>query len=39
MGIEDCVYESVKKRGIGGTLRMRESCERCRSAKMDNLTL
>jgi len=33
MGIEDCVYDHVKKRGIGKTLRMGEACKRCRSAR------
>jgi hypothetical protein len=33
MGIEDCVYEQVKKRGIGNTLRMGEACACCRSAR------
>lgn len=30
--IKDCVYEQVKKRGVGKTLRMGEACKRCRSA-------
>ena len=33
MGIQDCVYEQVKKRGIGKTLRMGEACACCRSAR------
>ena len=39
MGIEDCVYENIKKRGIGKTLKMREACIRCRSVKTDSLVL
>jgi len=31
MGIEDCRYCSVKKRGIGTTLRMGQACVPCRS--------
>ena len=31
MGVELCVYDQVKKRGAGSTLRMGEACERCRS--------
>ena len=30
MGIEDCRYRSVKKRGIGTTLRMGQACVPCR---------
>jgi hypothetical protein len=30
MGIQDCIYEQVKKRGIGKTLRMGEACTCCR---------
>ena len=30
MGIEDCVFSSIKKRGIGKTLRMGEACTYCR---------
>ena len=32
LGIEDCTYEWVKKRGVGRTLKMGEACEYCRSA-------
>jgi len=30
MGIEDCVYDGIKKRGIGKTLRMGQACSYCR---------
>jgi len=30
MGIEDCVYGSVKKRGVGKTLKMGQACAYCR---------
>ena len=30
MEIQDCIYESVKKRGVGKTLRMGEACACCR---------
>jgi hypothetical protein len=30
MGIEDCSYGSVKKRGVGNTLRMGQACIPCR---------
>ena len=33
MEIEDCIYEPVKKRGVGKTLRMGEACACCRLAK------
>jgi hypothetical protein len=33
MEIEDCIYEPVKKRGVGKTLRMGEACASCRLAK------
>jgi hypothetical protein len=33
MGIQDCVYEKVKKRGVGKTLKMGEACACCRSAR------
>ncbi|KAF9785434.1 hypothetical protein BJ322DRAFT_829801 [Thelephora terrestris] len=33
LGVKYCVYESVKKRGAGGTLRAGEACNRCRSRK------
>lgn len=32
-GLVDCVYEGVKKRGTGTTLRMREACKQCRARK------
>ncbi|KAF9785401.1 hypothetical protein BJ322DRAFT_827783 [Thelephora terrestris] len=32
-GITDCVYEGVKKRGTGNTLRMGQACKRCRTRK------
>jgi len=30
MGIEDCAYSYVKKRGIGKTLKMGAACAYCR---------
>ena len=30
LGIEECTYGGVKKRGTGGTLRMGEACTPCR---------
>ena len=30
MGIEDCVYDNIKKRGVGKTLKMGEACAYCR---------
>ncbi|KAF9779633.1 hypothetical protein BJ322DRAFT_370638 [Thelephora terrestris] len=33
LGIQDCGYTTVKKRGIGNTLRMREACIPCRLKK------
>ena len=39
MGIEECVYVNVKKRGIGNILKMREACIRCRSVTTNNLAL
>jgi hypothetical protein len=33
MEIEDCIYEPVKKRGVGKTLRMGEACACCRLAR------
>ena len=30
MEIEDCVYNTFQKRGIGVTLRMGEACTYCR---------
>lgn len=32
MGIEECVFDHIKKRGIGKVLRMGKACNRCRSA-------
>ena len=34
MGIEDCTYAQIKRRGTGKTLRMGEACEYCRSVTM-----
>jgi hypothetical protein len=33
MEVQDCIYEQVKKRGIGGTLGMGEACACCRLAR------
>jgi hypothetical protein len=33
VGIWDCIYDHVKKWGIGKTLRMGEACRYCRLAK------
>jgi hypothetical protein len=33
MEIQDCIYEPVKKRGVGKTLRMGEACACCRLAR------
>ena len=30
LGIDECLYVPVKKRGAGNTLRMGEACQRCR---------
>jgi len=30
MGIEDCVYDNVKKRGVGKTLKTGQACAYCR---------
>jgi len=35
MGIEDCIYDHIKKRGIGKTLKMGQACNLCRSARTD----
>jgi len=37
MGIEDCRYGSVKKRGIGSTLRMGQACVPCWSVAASSL--
>jgi hypothetical protein len=39
MGIQDCIYEQVKKRGVGKTLKMGEACTSCRSARTRMETL
>ena len=35
IGIEDCVFDPIKKRGVGKTLRMGEACNFCRLARVD----
>ena len=30
MGIQDCVYEPAKKRGVGSILKVGEACACCR---------
>ena len=39
MGIEDCVFDSIKKRGIGKTLRVGEACNLCRLVRAVILVL
>ncbi|KAF9643480.1 hypothetical protein BDM02DRAFT_3191569 [Thelephora ganbajun] len=33
MGIEECVFDNIKKRGVGKTLKMGEACKLCRMRK------
>jgi hypothetical protein len=39
MKIEGCIYDHVKKRGIGVTLRFGEACKYCRLARTDVVIL
>ena len=35
MGIENCAYARIQRRGVGKTLKTGEACEHCRSATMN----
>ena len=36
MGIENCAYARIQRRGVGKTLKTGEACEHCRSAPVKN---